>query len=279
MIKGLEYKIATADVSLFDEIPSQTNAGDRLCLLRIQRELREQGDYVYLEIGSHLGGTIQPHYADSRCRRIYSIDKRPLSQPDERGERYVYPGNSTQTMRDNLKRAFPEADASKLITFDADAGEIDPSRIADVPDFCFIDGEHTDKALISDFSFCLSVSRGNALIATHDSGVVVNGLQEVKCQLAGQNRIYEGLKLGGSVYAIAFGEQVRLWRERLADLIQDDAYFFRSSQFYLKRQRRESRLARWPVLLSGYRGFTALKDWAYRALYKRGEETGRRVSG
>jgi len=268
MTADLADKVNETDISIFDHIPSQTNVNDRVSLLLIQQSLRKTGDYVYLEIGSHLGGTIQPHYADSRCQRIYSIDKRPLSQPDERGERYAYPENSTRTMRENLARAFPAADQNKLVTYDMDASEVEPSRVEIAPDFCFIDGEHTDKALLSDFRFCLSVSKPDTLIATHDSGVVVNALQTIKRQLDADNIPYERLKLAGSVYAIALGKKAGLWRERLADVLQDEDYFVRSSRFYLKRQKREARLVRWPLLLQGYRRLASLKDVLYRFVFR-----------
>ncbi len=260
MESSAENEIMNTDVSIFEHIVSQTNSDDRRSLLLIQQALRKKGSYVYLEIGSHLGGTIQPHYADTKCKRIYSIDKRPLSQPDERGERYAYPENSTQTMRENLVRAFPAADEKKLVTFDMDASDVEPSRIEVAPDFCFIDGEHTDKALLTDFHFCQSVSKTDTLIATHDSGVVVNGLQTIKRQLDADHIHYESLKLAGSVYAIALGKRAGLWREHLADVVQDEDYFVRSSRFYLKRQKREAWLASWPLLLRGYRRFTSLKD-------------------
>ena len=106
MIK-IEDRIQLMDVSLFDGIASETSVEDRRSLLLIQKSLRDLGEYVYLEIGSHLGGSIQAHFADPKCKLIYSIDKRPLSQPDERGIRYPYPENSTHRMITNLHSAFP----------------------------------------------------------------------------------------------------------------------------------------------------------------------------
>src|SRR5947208_3078561 len=100
-----EIKLSLLDVSLFDTIPSQTNVNERRGLLALQKAVGEKlGSYVYLEIGSHLGGSIQPHLVDARCRKIFSIDNRPVQQPDDRGVPCDYPDNSTARMLDLLRR-------------------------------------------------------------------------------------------------------------------------------------------------------------------------------
>ena len=104
---GFEKMIDAIDTGLFAMIPSQTTDEDRRTLLSIQRFIRKNGEYAYLEIGSHLGGTIQPHYLDPRCSLIYSIDKRPPFQPDERGRNFDYPDNSTEKMLENIGISFP----------------------------------------------------------------------------------------------------------------------------------------------------------------------------
>lgn len=66
------------DLELFAVIPSQSTDDDKRSLLAVQRRTRElAGNYSYLEIGSYLGGSIQPHLLDSKCKSIWSIDKRP----------------------------------------------------------------------------------------------------------------------------------------------------------------------------------------------------------
>ena len=59
----LEDRIQSLDVSLFDSILSETSPEDKHSLLLVQKCLRHRGEYVYLEIGSHLGGSIQTHFA------------------------------------------------------------------------------------------------------------------------------------------------------------------------------------------------------------------------
>src|SRR5262245_43878359 len=94
-----EEKIARLDPDFFRHIESQSTERDRRSLLALQLSFRRQSKpFVYLEIGSHLGGSLQCLVVDPRCRRIISIDPRPLNQPDERGQRYHFPGNSTARM-------------------------------------------------------------------------------------------------------------------------------------------------------------------------------------
>ena len=58
-----EAQINRLDVALFGHIFSATTQEDKRSLLAVQRAVRElkaaQG-YVYLEIGSYLGGSLQP---------------------------------------------------------------------------------------------------------------------------------------------------------------------------------------------------------------------------
>jgi len=82
---NFESMISTLDINLFNEISSETSPADKFSLLAIQNALRQRKrSYVYLEIGSHLGGTIQPHLMDPQCQKIYSIDKRPLGSSANR---------------------------------------------------------------------------------------------------------------------------------------------------------------------------------------------------
>jgi len=153
-MSNLQERLESMDISLFEKIPSQTTDDDKRSLLAIQSAVREIAPtYTYLEIGSHLGGSIQPHLVDERCAKIYSIDKRPLVQPDERGVSYGYPENSTQRMLSLLSEIAP---TEKIVTFDGETGKLDQSVVDVRPQLCFIDGEHTDKATKVDFDFCLN---------------------------------------------------------------------------------------------------------------------------
>src|ERR1017187_2008517 len=173
----VQNRIAAGDTSLFDAVFSQTSQEDRRSLLSLQGAVSGlRNPYRYLEIGSHLGGSIQPYLLDSRCAGIISIDKRPLKQRDERGGTYQYPEKSTLRMMENLQGISPEQ-VGKIITFDEDTGALNPSAMPFQPDACFIDGEHTDEAVLRDFKFCLSVVKNPGLIYFHDSQLIFRGLR------------------------------------------------------------------------------------------------------
>jgi len=236
-MSNLEDKIASLDVRLFEAVPSQTCREDRESLLRLQRGLRRTGSYVYLEIGSHLGGTLQPHLVDTRCSAIYSIDKRPQEQPDELLGVWHYPENSTKRMLSELKKAFPEASVKKIRTFDADARELDPRTFIPKPDFCFIDGEHTDQAVRSDFDFCLKVCNRNGIIGFHDANFVVGGLTDIKRQLTKRRIVFRGMLLPKHVYVILLNDAIQRFAEEIQEAVQDEERYMRKARWALLKTR------------------------------------------
>ena len=71
----ISERIAALDTDLFAYVDSQTSEDDQKTLLAIQDGVAEQTrSFSYLEIGSHLGGTLQAVLADPRCTRVVSID-------------------------------------------------------------------------------------------------------------------------------------------------------------------------------------------------------------
>ena len=170
-----EKAISDLDLGLFAQIESQSTDEDKRSLLACQFAVRKlRSEYNYLEIGSYLGGSIQPHLLDDKCRRIYSIDKRPASQPDARGYDWVYRNNSTIRMLELLGKV--SGNVGKITTIDGDTREIDPAAIADKIQLCFIDGEHTDESVIADFMFCLRVLDDRGAIVLHDAQITYNGI-------------------------------------------------------------------------------------------------------
>jgi Methyltransferase domain len=234
---NLDDKIASLDIGLFDAVPSQTYPEDRESLLRLQRCIRRAGSYVYLEIGSHLGGTLQPHVVDSRCVVIYSVDKRPLQQPDELLGVWHYPENSTERMLSGLQTALPQVSLKKIATFDVDARELDPGRFIPKPDFCFIDGEHTDQAVRSDFDFCLRVCSPNGIIGFHDANFVVGGLARIKCQLTANRIRFRGMLLPRNVYVILLNDAIERFAEEIGEAAQDEPRYMRQARWALLKTR------------------------------------------
>jgi hypothetical protein len=199
---NFEELLAKLDIKLFEKIPSQTTDRDRRSLLACQLAVRQmKPGYTYLEIGSHLGGSLQPFLLDEQCARIYSIDKRPPVQPDERGINYEYRNNSTQRMLENLK-AINEPAIAKINCIDADARDIDEKTIEHRPQLCFIDGEHTDHAAFADFLFCLKVLDNDGLLVFHDAPVVYNGLAQIIEYLKERQVKFHAYNLPDTVFVI-----------------------------------------------------------------------------
>jgi len=180
MVMDCEDKIEQLDPSLF-VLPSQTTLEDRTSLLRLQRFLRQRIDsYCYLEVGSHLGGSLLPHLADSRCIWAVSIDPRPQGQPDERGRLFYYDANSTARMIDNIREHLSDAHLSKLQTFDKDAVAVLMSDIQHKADLALIDGEHTNVATFSDFVSIFPMLAEDAVIAFHDAHIITAAIQNAE---------------------------------------------------------------------------------------------------
>lgn len=240
-------RIRSLDTSIFAQIESQTAEEERQVLLLLQDCARDCGEYAYLEIGSHLGGTIQPYYADPLCTRIYSIDKRPEFQPDQRARSYYYHENSSARMIENLSQAFPSADHERLVVFDMDAREVEKEQIDQEPRICFIDGEHTNRAVWSDFKVCFPLCHADAIIAFHDTSYVFGGIEKIKAHLSDRSVRFSGFMLQGSVYALLLNEAIDRWAEKLTPFSQDESSYFERSSAALSQVRRGNRrrVTRW----------------------------------
>jgi len=198
---SFDARIDALDDSLFDAIETQSSAGDRRAWLAVQRAMRRPAGYVYLEIGSHLGGSLQQHLRDPQCRAAVSIDKRSASQPDDRGEVFHYEGNSTARMLANLRRV-AGADLDKLACIDGETRDVAPARMPSAPDICFIDGEHTVSAATADFAFCLLVCRPAAAICFHDDWIVADAIRGALADLRRQQVPFTARKLAGSTFGV-----------------------------------------------------------------------------
>ena len=217
---NFETAIEELDLTLFEKITSQSTDHDKRSLLALQLAVRELvPGYNYLEIGSYLGGSIQPHLLDPKCRRIYSIDKRPASQADARGFDWEYRNNSTGRMMKMLSDV--SADTSKISTLDGDTRTIKNSAVDDKIQLCFIDGEHTDEAVAADFRFCLDTLDANGAIVFHDSQVIYNGIAAALQYLEENNIGFRAYVLPHSVFVVEIGEfplhRNRKVAERLID--------------------------------------------------------------
>ena len=207
-ILPIEARVKQLDVSLFDAIDSQTTSDDRRSMLAIQAAVSARlGSFTYLEIGSHLGGSIQPFLLDHRCTHIVSIDKRPEKQPDLRGKLYAYPDNSTVRMLENLRRVARDG-VAKITVFDTDSSELKASMLPSRPDLCFIDGEHTNTAVERDFAFCQSALAAPGVIYFHDSQIVFQALDNILTSLRTAGQPFHAYNLPTGLFVIDLGMNI-----------------------------------------------------------------------
>jgi hypothetical protein len=218
---SIQRRVDQLDITLFEGIPSQTGADDRRSLLALHAAMAaRRSAFAYLEIGSHLGGSIQPYLLDGRCSAIISIDKRPARQPDARGMEYEYSGNSTERMLQNLRRISADS-VRKVTTFDADTGQLKPSVVPLKPDICFIDGEHTNLAVERDFAFCLSVVEDTGVICFHDSDIIFEALSKLVERLKASGRQFRAYNLPMSIFVIDLGASLHE-DARILELLVDN---------------------------------------------------------
>jgi hypothetical protein len=204
-MSSFEEQLATLDIGLFARIPAQLEDADKRSLLAAQMAIRERyPEYVYLEIGSHLGGSIQPHLSDARCKKIYSIDKRPLEMVDDRGYPCYYPENSTKRMLELLREIDPQADA-RITCFDTDASAVDPLKVDPVPNLCLIDGEHTYEAASSDYASCRKLMGDRGVVLFHDANIVFTALVRILEELRNSGTPFHGYILPSSVFVLELG--------------------------------------------------------------------------
>lgn len=200
------------DISVFDPVPTQLGAEDRRSILAAQGWIAERfGTYAYLEIGSYLGGSLQPHLADPRCEIVYSVDPRPRLMRDERGLLIEYPDNTTDRMIRALKPSYANR-LAKLRTFDMDARSLPKDAIAPRPRICFIDGEHTDHAVLSDFSVCLDLVEQPGVIMFDDANLVYGALARCIAALKDRQLEHRAYVLPRKIGVIEVGD-LQLYRQ------------------------------------------------------------------
>jgi predicted O-methyltransferase YrrM len=218
-----EQNLSNLDLKLFEKINSQSTDSDKKSLLACQLAVREiKPNYNYLEIGSYLGGSIQTHLLDAKCAKIYSIDKRPKQQPDERGIDYVYQNNSTERMLENLREVAADK-LEKITTIDGETREITADRVKDEIHLCFIDGEHTDNAVFSDFKFCLNVlAKNGGAIVFHDAQITYNGIAECVKYLEENKISFRAYNLPSIVFVIEINDFPLHRNPKILDLLTNN---------------------------------------------------------
>jgi hypothetical protein len=207
----LRRLLQSRDIAIYDFVPTQTSSGDRRSLLELQRMVREKhGTYVYLEIGSFLGGTLTPFCVDEDCRAIYSIDARVVTAPNEGGGLISDYGTHTSlAMRQRLVAA-TGFDSSRLQCFDCDMREVGDDAVSQKADLVLIDGEHTNSAVVSDFLAVEKFLAADAVIAFHDYWCVEGGVRQICEHLRKRGVRFSSVKLEGEVFALFLDRKMPL---------------------------------------------------------------------
>ncbi len=249
----IHERIDQLDLTLFQTIEGQSSEGDRRSFLALQSACRQwkRGGFTVLEIGSFEGGSLQGYVADPSCERIVSVDPRPPSVPDERGSQWDYSQVTAEQMLTRLA-AVPGADVGKVQAITASTETLSADDLDVRPDLCFIDGEHTDEAVLRDARFCLAVAAPDCVIAFHDANVVYRALRVLIDDLQARGREFRAYNLPSVVFVIELGEcrvsecePLRTWRGQnyqgyLDSLSQND--------HFREIARRHERLIQHPLL-------------------------------
>lgn len=205
-VESVEAALREQDPGIFAPIQAQLTDADKRSLLAAQWALRGlYRGYTYLEIGSHLGGSLQPHVLDPYCSTIVSIDARPVAVADDRVDAVPYPANSTAHMLALLRGVAGDA-IGKIATIDADASAVDPARLPSQPHLCFIDGEHTERAAFSDYAWCRNVLRKDGVILFHDANIVFPAIEKILGSLKAAQQDFRSYVLPSTIFVIEFGE-------------------------------------------------------------------------
>jgi hypothetical protein len=237
-VKNFQTLLDNLDLELFRQIHSQTSDNDKRSLLACQKAVGELlPEFVYLEIGSYIGGSLQPYLFDEKCRKIISIDKRPKAAPDERGTEQIYLNNTTAFMLDNLKKVSPEGIA-KIQALDGDASEIDASLIAEKPQLCFIDGEHTDEATYRDFVFCFDNMAENGAILFHDAPIIYNALSRIVDYLKEKNIKFRAYSLPDYIFVVERGDFPLCQSSSITEMLFNNHIGFLKSLYFTDQYRR-----------------------------------------
>lgn len=230
-------KILSLDISIFSA-PSQTSDKDRKSLLQIQNFIASQkpNGYYYLEVGSHLGGSLVPHILDMRCSKIVSLDPRPLSQPDERGVNFYYADNSTARMIAGLKELGLENKMTKLNTFDLDARDYQQVNEGYIFDLAFIDGEHTHVASFSDFVSLRRLLALDGVCVFHDANLIVDTIFIIRRLLEAEGIQHSLTFLPDCLAVFAFGRSADLFTRLFTQFKINESEFSHNAHITIRKQ-------------------------------------------
>jgi hypothetical protein len=105
-----------------------------------------------------------------------------------------------------LLSQIPAADTGKIQTFESNASGVSLTSIPAPVDFAFIDGEHTNAAVVRDFNAVRGFLAPTSVLAFHDCFVTLEALVSIRRTLCREDQKHCFLYFPESdVVAIAFG--------------------------------------------------------------------------
>jgi hypothetical protein len=198
----LAARIESLDEGLLSTIEPDMPPWDQRALLALHGAVAARAPFRYLEIGSYHGSSLQVVIRDPRCGRIVSIDPRIAEAPDDARGTTSYDDNTTERMVE-LLREVPGADLAKLTTIESSTDAMTASELPWRPDYCFVDGEHSDEAVLRDARFCAEAVAGKGVIAFHDHQLVAGAIREFLRE--SWRDISHAVAFTGHVFAVELG--------------------------------------------------------------------------
>ncbi len=201
--------MVTQGVLGYDDFKVEGQMGSRALkvLVRAQEIVSDRGSYRYVEIGSYLGRTLQPHLQDKDCKKVLSIDLRPDVTPDERKMLRDYQGITAEDMVTRLAEHVGTKDLGKLETVTDTSGSLRTRSKREAPfELALIDGEHTVTAAFCDFLNLLPRMRPNGMVLFDDTSVILPAIQNAIAMLQAEGRPAAAFFGVGGISAIALGE-------------------------------------------------------------------------
>ncbi|MFD2055718.1 class I SAM-dependent methyltransferase [Mesorhizobium calcicola] len=224
--------IETLDIAVF-QVHIGATLSDRTSFLRVQNFVRSTlGRYVYLEVGSDVGGSLLPHLIDPACEAAISVDLRPATQPDERAEVFHYPDNTAARMIAVLSDKLPPAAIAKLTTIDSDVSDVRPEAIEPRATLALIDAEHTNTACFSDFVGVLPLMNPDCIVSFHDANLIADAIVNAERVLDHLGIAHETVFLPDTVAVMGLGKLASAVRDQLQPHALDrETYLDRSRRY------------------------------------------------
>ena len=182
----------------------------------------DRNQFVYAKINKPYSPSIEAY---SQKEGFYTCFNQSGSAP-------IKPKASASPVKAKAPNA-PKAAPAGLVVKAAKHGDyyiaqLDTKTITDRPQVVFVDGEHTTRAVLSDFQFCSNVISKDGTILFHDFWFIYPAIYRICKSLHKQRLSFITFKLDDSVFGIFFD----------SDVVRSDPYlaslYTRNKNFLLR---------------------------------------------